>query len=1034
MSQPTTLMPTLRVALPRLTLTLVFVWLAVWLQTPRAAAQRPNAPGVTLAATRADGVTFNVTLPPLGLNYETHAGVGYHRLTLDGYGHIGEVGLPDLPQTVVRLALPAGAQATARLVSSTPRTIAGVTPLPAAERTLLAYDYNDAAAVPEFATTYALNRAAAPAQYPADIVSVSAPTWLRDFAVVEVTIRPLQANLARNTLTVHDNLTIAVDFARPTGAASAERSPRAESAAFDSLLRWQILNYDQAQAWRAVPDRALQTSLSPCLDSAAGRTNAYRLHITQDGIYRITPGALPGLPASVNINTLRVCYDDVEVPLYRAGSGAFDGSDYVLFYGRAIKTHDTQTNAYWLTYGSGNGLTVSSLNAAPAGGTPVTSYRAQIDLEKDGLYNPSVPLADPNDRFDHWFEAQFGFGSTLPTALSHSFNASNLTVGGTVSVSADVWGGAGDSGNHPFALRLNGAQVGASDSFSGSGLSGSRLTITRTVANSGLLVGSNTVEVRALPPTGGAAAHIVLLNWLRISYDRNLVAQNNRLAFSHPALGDFRFDTSGFSGDPLIFDVTDPNVPRLLTNGGGDDFQPPTTKTATSYYLLRPENALTPAAIVKDTPSTWRSPTNAADYIVITDPALVSAVQPLVAHRRAQGLTVQVVLVQDIFDEFGYGRYDTQALREFLYYAYTTWRGAGGNAPAPSYVLLAGDGSFDHRNVQGKNQGRNFVPVYLRSGVDSFLGEAAADNQYVALGDYPAYGTLPMMQLGRLPAASAAEMTAMVNKIIANDNAGAGAAWQRTHFFVSDNALQDTRRPPNAPPNQTCFVDPAAINPTFFQIVDNFIAGHVAGYGQMTERLFFARCHEANPQPHYAYDSIVDMPLRYADQINSGAALITYVGHAGITFWGDEGFISLDVLDFLNNQGKYPVLLPMACLEGQYHRFDLRWQNQDVPDGLSEALLKRPNAGAVASFAPTGLQVTTGHDLLLVGFYDTVLQAGERSLGAAVFGAKSNLRSGPAFFQDLHDTFMLLGDPAMTLQLPETGGFNLYLPIARKAP
>jgi hypothetical protein len=39
-------------------------------------------------------------------------------------------------------------------------------------------------------------------------------------------------------------------------------------------------------------------------------------------------------------------------------------------------------------------------------------------------------------------------------------------------------------------------------------------------------------------------------------------------------------------------------------------------------------------------------------------------------------------------------------------------------------------------------------------------------------------------------------------------------------------------------------------------------------------------------------------------------------------------------------------------------------------------------------------------------------------LGEAVYQAKVNLESGPSAYEDLHDTYMLLGDPAMQLNIP----------------
>jgi hypothetical protein len=161
-----------------------------------------------------------------------------------------------------------------------------------------------------------------------------------------------------------------------------------------------------------------------------------------------------------------------------------------------------------------------------------------------------------------------------------------------------------------------------------------------------------------------------------------------------------------------------------------------------------------------------------------------------------------------------------------------------------------------------------------------------------------------------------------------------------------------------------------------------------------------------------------------------GQQFVIYTGHSGSTFWSKDGpsglgFFSTTVVENnLQNGDRTPIMLPMTCLEGSYHRPQF--------NSLSEALLKKPatgpNAGgAVASFAPTGLQVQQGHDFLLQGFYDGAFVANSPLLGEAVYAAKVML-NGTAAFQDLHYTFMLLGDPAMNMRVFQATEF-LYTPM-----
>ncbi len=146
--------------------------------------------------------------------------------------------------------------------------------------------------------------------------------------------------------------------------------------------------------------------------------------------------------------------------------------------------------------------------------------------------------------------------------------------------------------------------------------------------------------------------------------------------------------------------------------------------------------------------------------------------------------------MQDIYDEFSGGQVAAEAIRSFLAYAYSNWQ-----PPAPAYVLLLGDGTFDPRGycaspvpVRNSSPPPNstLIPPYLAA-VDPWLGETAADNRFVAL---DRGSSLPWLAIGRLPANDAAEAQAMVDKILAYEANLPAQADARTIdiALVSDNA------------------------------------------------------------------------------------------------------------------------------------------------------------------------------------------------------------------------------------------------------
>ena len=135
--------------------------------------------------------------------------------------------------------------------------------------------------------------------------------------------------------------------------------------------------------------------------------------------------------------------------------------------------------------------------------------------------------------------------------------------------------------------------------------------------------------------------------------------------------------------------------------------------------------------------------------------------------------------VEDIYDEFGYGVESAQAIRDFLMYAYESWV-----KPAPKYVLLVGDGTYDARDRFGLGT-VNFVPTYLT--FTSHMGETGTDEWY---GRVSGDDLVPDVYIGRLPAATTDQASTMVAKIVGYERALNSRTWERNVLLVADNATE----------------------------------------------------------------------------------------------------------------------------------------------------------------------------------------------------------------------------------------------------
>ena len=254
--------------------------------------------------------------------------------------------------------------------------------------------------------------------------------------------------------------------------------------------------------------------------------------------------------------------------------------------------------------------------------------------------------------------------------------------------------------DHHLILSINGAQI-ADEKWDGAGPH----VITATVPSGIVRPGENTVTLKA-PGDTGAPADSSVLDWVELTYPRELALDEGELTFAGQAEA-YDLATSGELA--ALWDITDPAAPVALSDyerqGGrvrfASDGAPRRFLAATTAGLRQP------AAIIPVAGGGLRDMPGGADLIIVTVPQFREALQPLVAARQKQGLRVAVVDVEQIYDTFSDGEPGPEAIRAFVQYARTHW-----TAPAPRYLLLAGDASYDPRGYLGGAE-QDLVPTQL---------------------------------------------------------------------------------------------------------------------------------------------------------------------------------------------------------------------------------------------------------------------------------------------------------------------------------
>lgn len=960
-----------------------------------------NAEGLILEFTPAAPIFENLRL----------AGQDCQEVSIPGQAQLEQPGFPDLPVQGAMLGIPQGAQPTIRVRETEQKSLPSSYALCPAPQPDFSIQPHQPAQLQGIETP----RSPAYQQdafLPAKIVELVSTGNLRSQRIAQIRLNPLQYNPVSGSVRYYSRIQFEVKFYSHAGQAEsffdtvgyaeslsdtvgqAERlhTGQANSLSyidegiFESHLESLLLNYEQARLWRSRP-----APVSLSVAASLPEQVYYKIAVDQDGIYQLSYAdlAAAGLPVdSIDPRTFQLFNQSLEVAMHVEGqaNGVFEPGEYLLFYGQKVDTKFTDTNVYWLTWGGLEGRRMEPLDSEPTGSASVpVDFLTSRHLEQDDSgYYRDEPSGTDNDHWYWWLV----YADSAPVSQDFKTNLEHLNPGsGMVSVHGLLKGYA-TSSTHHTRLYLN-PDLNSNPIDDHVFAFGSEYNFSiSNIPSSYLQEGENTLRVE-IPRDGGRTLDGVLVNWFEIDYYDTYYAEDDRLFFDGEQAGNWEFQVDGFSlAEIEAFDITDPLAPMLVTgatvtpttNGFRLDFEQ-TISGERRYLGQTTDLRLSALSIILDSPSSWKTGTFGADYILISHADFIDQVQPLADFRSSQGYRVQLVDVQDIYDEFNGGVSSPEAIKTFLEFAYANWD------PAPSFVLLVGDGNFDFKNVYGWDE-PNFIPPYLDD-VDPWIGETATDNRYASVSGND---ILPDLYIGRFPARTPAEAQVMVQKTLDYERFPAQGGWNARQLFVADNP------------------DPSGDYPTEAELIINSYVPEA----YTVDRLY------------YNSSSYTPASARFALQaaVNQGSLLVHYNGHGTTQQWASEGFLRVLDLPTLTNGSKLPFFLPMTCAEGYFV-----WPSPSESNnsGLGESLVRHSNGGAIASWSPGGYGLSAGHALLDESLFDHIFNQHHNQLGYLTTQAKYEMAAITSSYNDLVETYILFGDPALRLQT--LSPVQVFLPV-----
>lgn len=515
---------------------------------------------------------------------------------------------------------------------------------------------------------------------------------------------------------------------------------------------------------------------------------------------------------------------------------------------------------------------------------------------------------------------------------------------------------------------------------------------------SGVSQGALTVEVVHTSPVIVSGAW---LNYLAINYQRHLdLGGDSGGALVFEATGG-AFSIGGATAGTTVLDVTDPfSIKKLnLTAPDGEG----RVAFANSYggyrvYAAFTESARLPEpALVGAVANQNMHADGGADMVIFTHRAWQSAAERIAAIHRAEGMTVNVVDVDRVYNEFSSGSPDIHGLRKYLKMIYD--RSQHGDT-ALRYCLVMGRATYDHRhNTPGMANAAATLPSWVGGTVKQSLhdNDGLVTDDFLAMledGEGSSKGSDSLsVAVGRIPCTSLSMADSYVDKLQQFMTKSRNTPWRNQVMIVSDD--EDNNVHLNQSESMSGWIERSA--PGQFIVNKVYLDSYIFTGG--------------------VYPQARSEMFRYLDE---GTMLWTYIGHANNHSMTGEGQLTYpDIMSMYLKQ--VPILYAATC-------DFLRWDSTTESGG--EILFNERYGGCIAVLSATRPVYIYDNGMFseAMGRQLGAREADGRlgTLGDIYRRAKNNIlqrRGNSDYYEKVSNEnrlrYVLMGDPAMRIVTPD---------------
>jgi hypothetical protein len=780
-----------------------------------------------------------------------------------------------------------------------------------------------------------------------------------------------------------------------------------------------------------IPKPQLRSLNSYAANSVLSSGTWFKLSVNAAGMYVIDYNFIKktlGLnPSSVNLKTLAIFGngggmvpdqvsiarpdDLLENPTLMVdanNNGQFDQGDYLLFYAQMAdqwllntttnsfyhqKNLYTDVNYYFLTTDAGTGKRVQTTTAT---GSPTIT----INDFDEHLYHDSDIVNFLNSGKE-WFGEEM---TSFNTAWSYSFSCPNIESAYPVTLNAAI--GVNSTYSSVTTFTANGQNL---LNINDGGITPSEYQLAYQSHNSSATFNTSSGQINiganfqvSSDPTGTAGSYI---DWIELLFKRQLSLSGSAMNFRNIAATGAgkvcNFILSNANSSTVVWDVSNPgSIQQMQSSLSGSQLSFAANTDQLREFIGFNSGPSFPNPTYVGTVGTQNlHATGQPNMVIVAYDDFVSAANDLANfHRSNDNISVTVAPLSQVYNEFGSGKPDISAIRDFMVMLYN--RAGNDTTLMPRYLCLLGDGSFDPKARSSNTN--NYVNVYESYNSNDPLSSYVSDDFFGLLdpGDGGAIdgGTQTLdVSVGRIAATSETEAEAVVNKIknykkltptcttcatVATNN-----SWRNVLTFVADYLYN--------------------FGQVFEEASDGLAEQTRALYPVYNYNKIYTDAYKIEPTP--AGDRFPDVNTAIVNQLNSGTLIMNWVGHGNSTTWSNGRIFTFQTAEGLANQ-YLPLFITATCEFSCY----------DQPGICSGVELQvNSGGGAVALISTVRLVFESSNETINNAVFKYLFTSYQGRY--ATLGEVTRFSKNDAVMTDQTNTrkFTLLGDPALTLNYPK---------------